>query len=389
MELKGKDSLRINVSDFLSMLEQKSLLSMYQPIMGANATLLYLTLVNEGNALQNILTHEYLCEIMNINILDLEKARKTLEEFKLVTTYYKHENNQDSYIYNLNKPLVPSEFIKNNNFVSLLVKVLEYKQFELLLSKVLDNVYNTNNYEDISKQMDYDDNSNRKVENLKLNIVKPKQGFTNAKDYEFDFDMFFKKITTLVFPIELRTNENLELIGKLGDLYGVSVDDMVIAVGKSVDIQTMTFNGGMLRSSVSRYMDDSINTEDVYLSNPLAFLKNKQNGIKVTNADKALLEYLAVDLKLKNEVINVLIEYVLKINNNSIPFKFVEKIAGEWVRENITTKKQAMDIASRSQAQRRSYVSKRVLPKYRQSEVEVTKTREQLLKELKEGLNHE
>ena len=88
MELKGKDTYRIVTSDVLSSSFLTSLISLYQPIMGHLSTILYLTLYSEGINQRNIENHNRLCDIMNINIMDLEVARKKLEEFHLLTTYY-------------------------------------------------------------------------------------------------------------------------------------------------------------------------------------------------------------------------------------------------------------------------------------------------------------
>ena len=80
---------------------------------------------------------------------------------------------------------------------------------------------------------------------------------------------------------------------------------------------------------------------------PYDFLRSKYHGATPTNRDLKLLEYLAVDLSLKPAVINVLIDYVLKSNNNKLVSSFVETIAGQWKRLKIETASEAMDIAEK------------------------------------------
>ena len=46
-------------------------------------------------------------------------------------------------------------------------------------------------------------------------------------------------------------------------------------------------------------------------------------------------------------VINVLVDYVLRINNNKLTKGFVEAIAGQWVRAGIKTASEAMAIAEK------------------------------------------
>ena len=51
---------------------------------------------------------------------------------------------------------------------------------------------------------------------------------------------------------------------------------------------------------------------------PYNFLKGKYNGVKPTTRDLNLIESLMIDLSLRPAVVNVLIDYVLKINNNKL-----------------------------------------------------------------------
>ena len=54
-----------------------------------------------------------------------------------------------------------------------------------------------------------------------------------------------------------------------------------------------------------------------------------------------------VDLELKPAVVNVLIDYVIKINNKKLTKNFVETIAGQWKRLNIETAEDAMNQAEK------------------------------------------
>ena len=58
-----------------------------------------------------------------------------------------------------------------------------------------------------------------------------------------------------------------------------------------------------------------------------------------------MLESLMNDLELKPAVVNVLIDYVLKVNNNKLNKNFIETIAGQWRRLNIETAEDAMNQA--------------------------------------------
>ena len=72
---------------------------------------------------------------------------------------------------------------------------------------------------------------------------------------------------------------------------------------------------------------------------------------------------LIVDYKLKPGVVNVLIDYTLKTNNNKLNRNFVETIAGQWQRSKIETVDEAMSLAEKEHK------------KYNKSTTKVTKER--------------
>ena len=61
-----------------------------------------------------------------------------------------------------------------------------------------------------------------------------------------------------------------------------------------------------------------------------------------------LIEDLMIDYKLSAGVVNVLIDYVLKTNDNKLSRNLVETIAGQWSRNKIETVEEAMDIAKKN-----------------------------------------
>ena len=82
-------------------------------------------------------------------------------------------------------------------------------------------------------------------------------------------------------------------------------------------------------------------------TSPYDFLKSKYNGANPTSRDLKLLENLLIDLELKPAVVNVLIDYCLKINNNKLTGSYLETIGGQWKRANLETATQAMEFAEK------------------------------------------
>ena len=77
-------------------------------------------------------------------------------------------------------------------------------------------------------------------------------------------------------------------------------------------------------------------------ANPYQFLKSKYKDGKVVERDLRILESLLVDLKLTPGVVNVLIDYVLKVNNQKLNKNYIETIAAQWKRLGIETTLEAM-----------------------------------------------
>ena len=99
-----------------------------------------------------------------------------------------------------------------------------------------------------------------------------------------------------------------------------------------------------------KYNDTSDRGKMLYVfenTSPYDFLMGKNKGVKPTNRDLKLLEYLAVELKMKPAVINVLVDYVLRINDNKLNKSYVEAIAGQWIRFTIETAEKAMERAEK------------------------------------------
>lgn len=133
-------------------------------------------------------------------------------------------------------------------------------------------------------------------------------------------------------------------------------------------------------------------------TSPYDFLSSKYKDVAPSKRDLAILEYLLIDFNFNPGVVNVLIDYVLKINNNKLTKAYVETIASQWKKSNVETVEDAMKIAeteykkTRNAKEKNSY--KKVAAKPSWFDQTVTKNEatldeqaeiEELLKEYKEA----
>ena len=80
---------------------------------------------------------------------------------------------------------------------------------------------------------------------------------------------------------------------------------------------------------------------------PYQLLKARYKGAEPTDRDKRLIENLMIEQKLNPGVVNVLISYVLQVNDQQLKKSYVETIAGQWKRLNIETVEDAMKLTEK------------------------------------------
>ena len=78
-------------------------------------------------------------------------------------------------------------------------------------------------------------------------------------------------------------------------------------------------------------------------TNPYQFLKSKYKNGKVVARDLQIVENLLLDLRLSPGVVNVLLDYCLRVNNKKLNKNYIETIASHWKRLGIETVPEAMN----------------------------------------------
>ena len=135
----------------------------------------------------------------------------------------------------------------------------------------------------------------------------------------------------------------------------------------------MQFDDEKLKIYVEKSKPDITEAKDPYSLPPVSFLQAKQNGAQVSLTDRKILEDLAVKMHFAPEVINVMIEYILKKSQNRLVRAFVEMVAGEWARDGVKTKEDAI---AQTKKKTEHYTNKKeaVLPAYMKAKKTKEKT---------------
>lgn len=342
---RKEDKCRIEIQGEITMERYASFQMLYYPLIGNDAATLYHTLLSIGTRSQKIKNHILIQSICGLSMEVIEKSRRILEQYLLVKTYYNASKN--TYIYQVYMPKDGSAFLRHEVFGRLYMKEMGKQVYEFNKLSFAHSYEDKSKYQEITLPFENilkEDWEDKQEEQFKK--MKPSQDVLHHNDIplSFNFDRFLTGLSQTIFPLKARNEKNLRMIGELATIHGIDEIEMRKFVSQSMDLKSNDLNLETLkkkaRNAKTKYEETS--NANPYAMPPVRFLQSKQRGIEVSRSDKYLIETLISDFKMKPEVVNVLIEYVLKVKNQQFPKSYVEKIASTWVRLEIDTYEKAL-----------------------------------------------
>lgn len=342
--LKKEDKCKIEICGEMSMERLASFQMLYTPLIKTDAAMLYHTLLGIGTRHAKIKNHLLIADLSGLSMEVMEKSRRVLEQYLLVKTFYDAIHN--AYIYQVFMPKDGNEFLRHEVFGRLYIKEMGKQVYEFNKLCFAHNNEDKRNYQEITipfenvLKEDWQDEQEALFKKMK-----PSNDILYQNDIplSFNFDRFLSGYSTMVFPLSARTGENLHAIGELATIHGISEMEMRKLVSQCIDLKTGRLNIEALKKKARNakpvYEEKESNP---YGLPPVIFMQKKQNGVRLSSADKYLIENLITEFKMKPEVVNVLIEYVLDTTNQRFTRSYVEKVAGVWIRLGIDTSEKAL-----------------------------------------------
>ena len=357
--------------------DRKILTMLYQPVIGPLPIMLYFSLwadLDKSEIISKEYTHHHLVTNMHLTLDEIVEARRKLEAIGLLKSFYKEEN-INNYIYQLYSPKKAYDFFNHPILNVVLYNNTGKKEYEQIKEYFKIPRVNTSSYEDITASFSdvftsvpltsYDilNDDIRQKNVLKLNI-----------DSNFDFDFLTESLPKSLDKTKIFTKEVKELILELSFLYDLDVIKIQDIIPTCLT-EKGTINKEELRKTCRNYYQFDnhgllpsvvYNSQPEYLKKPegdtskrakmiytfesirpYELLKSKNKGNEPTSRDLKLAEDLIINYGLKPGVTNVLIDYILKTNNNKLTRSLAETIAGQWQRLNIETVDEAMRVAEK------------------------------------------
>lgn len=352
-------------------LDRKLITMLYQPIIGHVATSLYFTLIDDldkKELMSEDLTHHHLMSTMQLKLDKIITARQKLEGVGLLKTYYKKEM-VNNFVYLLYSPMSADDFLNHPILNVVLYNNLGKKEYDKIVEYFKMPRINLKDYEDITCRFQEVYSSvpgNLFIENE--NLVKEEIGKPTITE-KIDFNLLISSIPSTMLSPHCFNQETKDLINALALTYNLDDLTMQGLVRDHINEKGLIDKNELRKSCRNYYQFENngklptliYSKQPEYLKSPEGdhskwakmvytfesvtpydFLRSKYKTGEPSLRDLKLIENLLDKLKLKPGVVNVLIDYVLKINNQKLNKNHVETIAGHWKRLNIETVEEAM-----------------------------------------------
>ena len=366
--------------------DRKLLIMLYQPIVGSVSINLYFSLwasLDQIEVLSSVMTHHHLLTSMGVGLSELVEAREKLEAIGLLRTYIKKDS-VNNYVYELYSPICANDFLNNPLLSTVLYSTVGGTEFDRIVEYFKVMNFPLSDYENITCSFnEVFESSNlttkefgciQKTNRQKIKVIS-----------KVDIDNVISSIAEELLNFRSITKDIRELITNLSFVYDLNDDDLSEIIRNSIN-EKRTIDKEKLMTNCRNYYELEhsgklpnliYRNQPEYLRNPVGdtssrgkiiyqfettsphdYLAMKNGGTRLNKNELSTLEYLSLDMKLKPGVINVLIDYVLKINENKLIRPFIEVIASQWKRSKIETVEGAMKIAEEEYKNRKQKTKK-------------------------------
>ena len=404
--------------------DKKIITMLYQPIIGYTAVSLYNTLLDDlekSEIMSEELTHHHLMSTMQLRLEDILISREKLEAVGLIKTYMKKDN-INQYAYLLYSPISVNEFFNHPVLNVVLYNNLGKKEYEKVKNYFKIPKVILKDYEDITCTFDEVFTPVRGTVESTDELITNNSSSININN-KIDFNLLISGLPEYEKSI---TSDIKELINTLSYIYNLDTLDMQGLIRNSINEKGVIDKSVLRKCCRDYYKFDNFGNlptliytkQPEYLKKPKGdnskwakmvytfenitpyqLLKAKYKGGTPTDRDKKIVESLMVDQKLPAGVVNVLISYVLKVNNEQLNKSYVESIAGQWKRLNIETVEEAMRFTEKKHKEMKKVIVKKddkvlskkekeeKLPAWFNKEQEVIETTKEEQEELDKILN--
>lgn len=395
--LSRNDLFKLKNQTLVAQYDFDTLVMLYQPIVGYAAISVYMMIwaMTKHSVSEQYFTHDCLLNRMKIAPGEFVDARKKLEAVNLLKTYLSKNEDNNIYTYALRTPETPKNFFDNVLLHGLLIKAIGEKETAKIkcIFKYDDTVEDGSEISATIANVfkpEYD--------NTYLSLLEQKDevlGRVRARiDSKFDYDVFLNFITSSSqIKKTAFTKKHLIEFERISTLYGVCEEHMAqYAIDSFMPGQEAEnrFNFDKIIKECQKeekfpFLRKEENNEVNLVSSntrlgnklnmmetlsPKDFLTALQNNTKPVESDLILIDRLSKELNLASGVINVLLDYVLQVNDNKLTTNYVMKIGAVLVRENIKSAYDAINYFNASRKKNKKSKIRNINVENNEAEIE-------------------
>lgn len=390
-ELLPLDCFFVRSNGIMHDFYRKTLTSLYQPLIGATAYSLYMTLwswLETDDDWSKSATHRSLMNVTQLDLKQLLLARKKLEGIGLLTTFLKETDGTRNYYYQLEVPMSPEKFFNDGALnVYLYNRLGNYQFFQMkkkftTVAPAPDMKDVTASFNDVYTSLHPSELMTHEASEIKqAMMLDDGQAYLEEADspglrfhQNFDIEWLEQSLSDLIVPKNALTPDMIEAIKKLAYIYSIEplqmkqILESIFVKHDEIDVETIRkgvqewymfqHDNQLPRLSLRKqpplYREPSLSMpksdEEKAIQlfetiSPYEQLERIAGGAKPAASDLKLIESIMFEQKLNPGVVNVLVEYVMRTNDMKLTKAYVEKLAAHWARKKIKTVKEAMALA--------------------------------------------
>ena len=334
-------------------IDYKSLYDLYTPIIGSDATNLYINLSNEYDKLLQIGikftdANSFLTSL-NINDERFLEIRNMLEAIGLIKTYV-DQNEPDNYYFELISPLSCEKFIDNQKYRHLLLNKIDQAGYEKLEYLYSNNVI-PENLVNISASFEQVFNNQNQLKEI----------------YQFNFERLYSALIADSHQTIILSTKVKQIIESFFSSYNLSTNDIQYCVHQSIvknDNNEFTVDENLLQLNLKKFVNFSKNVnvfeqakvnrnsqmfleqikeeeiEDVFNSYRNFNSEQYYSIIKktpLTSEEIEIIQTLRTTYKIDDSLINLMIDYSLLKTRGILNKKYITKMAQTANNLNLLT----------------------------------------------------
>ena len=334
-------------------IDYKSLYDLYTPIIGSDATNLYINLSNEYDKLLQIGikftdANSFLTSL-NINDECFLEIRNMLEAIGLIKTYV-DQNEPDNYYFELISPLSFEKFIDNQKYRHLLLNKIDQAGYEKLEYLYSNNVI-PENLVNISASFEQVFNNQNQLKEI----------------YQFNFERLYSALIADSHQTIILSTKVKQIIESFFSSYNLSTNDIQYCVHQSIvknDNNEFTVDENLLQLNLKKFVNFSKNVnvfeqakvnrnsqmfleqikeeeiEDVFNSYRNFNSEQYYSIIKktpLTPEEIEIIQTLRTTYKIDDSLINLMIDYSLLKTRGILNKKYITKMAQTANNLNLLT----------------------------------------------------